>query len=155
MLSKQILKQKSFFLKDIRILSIQNPKKFKFTQLNQNPIKKKPRNLKSSSNLKKNIKIFLEITKFKLSTTNTFVALSAFLLNSQDFSLSEIALFCISTQMIAMASQTTNQKIEKEYDKLMIRTCNRPLPKNRIEPSSAQIIAFSLFASSNLIYLKY
>ena len=94
-----------------------------------------------------------EITKFRLSLANSSVAAIAYLLVNPCFDLNFL-LFFSSTQMIAMSSQTSNQDIEKEYDKLMIRTCNRPLPKNRIEPFYARAIAALLYLSSNAILLS-
>jgi len=95
-----------------------------------------------------------EITKFRLSLANSSVAVIAYLLVNPCFDY-QLLLFFISTQMIAMSSQTSNQDIEKEYDKLMIRTCNRPLPKNRIEPIQARMIAGFLYLSSNIIFLSF
>ncbi len=100
------------------------------------------------------LKDIAEITKFQLCLANSTVALSAYLLLNPTFD-SKILLFFISTQMIAMSSQTSNQDIEKEYDKLMIRTCNRPLPKNRIEPKYARLIAGTLYLSSNVIFYNF
>jgi heme o synthase len=93
----------------------------------------------------------LEVTKFKLSLSNTLVAYSGYLLYNPSISTETIS-FLVATQLIAMSSQTANQRVEKEFDKLMIRTCNRPLPKNRITNQQAYAIAFSLYLSSNLIY---
>ena len=95
-----------------------------------------------------------EITKFKLSLANSSVALTAYLLISPTID-SKLLLFFTATQMIAMSSQTSNQDLEKDYDKLMIRTCNRPLPKNRIEPKYARMIAGSLYICSNLLFFNY
>jgi len=39
-----------------------------------------------------------------------------------------------------------------EYDKLMMRTCRRPLPLDKIDKNIAKIISLGLFASSNLIF---
>ena len=109
---------------------------------------------KISFTLKDTLKDIAEITKFRLSLANSTVALSAYLLLDPTLD-SKILLFFISTQMIAMSSQTSNQDIEKEYDKLMIRTCNRPLPKNRIEPKYARLIASTLYISSNVIFYNF
>ena len=42
------------------------------------------------------------------------------------------------------ASNTFNQVFEKDLDKLMLRTQNRPIPKGRINPNSALFIGVIL-----------
>lgn len=87
----------------------------------------------------------------KLSLANTLVAIPAFIYMSPTISLNIIP-FTIATQLMAMSTQTANQAIEVEYDKLMMRTCRRPLPLDKIDKNIAKIISLGLFASSNLIF---
>src|SRR5712675_488799 len=53
--------------------------------------------------------------------------------------LSLLALFntLIGTLLVASGTGTLNQYIEREFDALMRRTRNRPLPAGRMEPSAA------------------
>jgi len=56
---------------------------------------------------------------------------------------------------MAMASQATNQIIERDIDKGMVRTCLRPIPRNRIGLSHAYIFTASLYGASNLIFYNF
>ena len=90
-----------------------------------------PPTLKST--LTKTMQDYLTLTKFKLSLLNTIVALSGYMIcpGSIFFSIQTLN-FCTATQLMAMSSQAFNQIIERNYDKEMVRTCTRPIPKNRI-----------------------
>ncbi|KAL4446643.1 hypothetical protein ABPG74_005581 [Tetrahymena malaccensis] len=94
---------------------------------------------------------FCELTKFRLSVTNTLVALPTYLylVESVTFDLIPLA---IATQLMAMSSQTTNQIKEQDYDKLMTRTQRRPLPNKLISNRMAKILAASLYCASNAIF---
>lgn len=99
-------------------------------------------------------KDLMEITKFRLSLANTSVALITYFMVSPVID-SQMLIFGLATQLIAMSSQTTNQNIEKEYDKMMIRTCNRPLPRSRIDSGKAGVLSIGLFAASNWLFYMY
>lgn len=142
---------------------------FSFSKSEKNPDKKTINNINNPESeifitkarrpeniLKRSFTLYdiSEITKFRLCFMNSSVAMVTYLIMDPTLD-SRIMLFFLATQMIAMSSQTSNQDIEKEYDKLMIRTCNRPLPKNRIESIHARIIAGLLFFGSNAIFLSF
>ena len=97
------------------------------------------------------MKDFMEITKFRLSMANTSIAAITYLMSSGVIDW-RFGVFLGATQLMAMSSQTTNQRMEKEYDKLMIRTCNRPLPRSRISPEAAKILSMGLFLTSNSLF---
>ncbi len=58
----------------------------------------------------------------------------------------------IGTVLIAAGTAAHNQYIERDLDKLMLRTSKRPLPMERISPRSGLIYSLSLIAAG-LIYL--
>lgn len=58
----------------------------------------------------------------------------------------------IGTVLIAAGTAAHNQYIERDLDKLMLRTSKRPLPMERISPRSGLIFSLSLIAAG-LIYL--
>lgn len=94
-----------------------------------------------------------EVTKFKLSAMNTAVALMTYLMKAGPAAgFPDTALFCLATQAIAMSSQGMNQLVEVNFDRLMNRTRNRPLPTNRISKQTAALLAASLYGTSNLIF---
>jgi protoheme IX farnesyltransferase len=56
----------------------------------------------------------------------------------------------------AMASQAFNQVIEWKRDKVMTRTCNRPIPIERITRLQGGLIGGLFFITSNvLMYYVY
>jgi protoheme IX farnesyltransferase len=95
-----------------------NPKLIKFLarapQSQALPIRKAIRNLS-------------ELTKLKLSVLNSIVTVSAYCLYPVPISC--IPLF-FSSLALSMSTQVLNQTIEAEYDKLMVRTSQRPMVQN-------------------------
>lgn len=100
-------------------------------------------------------KDFSELTKFKLSVLNTCVAAAAYFMTTKCVytDLTELSLFLMGTQTIAMSSQAMNQAIESQIDKKMNRTLNRPVPSGRISKNQAEFISWSLLALSNAILI--
>ena len=93
------------------------------------------------------------ITKFELSALNTFVALTGYLfLPGTAFLSMNTLYFGLATQLMAMTSQTVNQVIERVHDKKMIRTCMRPIPRNRITPTQASLLSLGLWGLSSSIF---
>lgn len=77
--------------------------------------------------LQKTIRSLSELTKFKLSVLNAIVAVSAYCLYPTPVSC--IPLF-LSSLSLSMSTQVLNQCMEIPYDKLMLRTCQRPMVQN-------------------------
>lgn len=55
--------------------------------------------------------------------------------------------------LLAMASSAINHFQEREWDALMDRTRNRPIPSGRISPRGALLVAFVLAASGSVLLL--
>ena len=92
--------------------------------------------------LMENIKIVFELTKFRLSALVSFSAVFGFLLASNEADLFKIFILFISGYLVSASSVINNQILEKDFDKLMDRTKNRPLPMGNI--SSKKSILFSI-----------
>lgn len=101
---------------------------------------------------KKLIKDLMEITKFKLSVLNSIVAISTFLLNSLTFNSLNFISFSIGTMLISMTTQVLNQVKEKDFDINMIRTKNRPMPKQKFTKFQGLMIASTLNLGSMIFY---
>lgn len=94
------------------------------------------------------------LTKMDLSLLNTFVALVGYSMFPGVALLSWNTLyFSAATQLMAMTSQAINQIIERSYDKQMVRTCMRPLPRNRLNIAEASALSFALWAGASAIFL--
>jgi protoheme IX farnesyltransferase len=94
-----------------------------------------------------------ELSKFKLCVLNTSVALSSYAFYSGiSHTTLDFMLFGSGTLFISMTTQVLNQIIEKKYDKQMIRTHMRPLPRERITEKEAWIISALFWSTSSLLY---
>ena len=75
------------------------------------------------------LKDIMELTKFRLSFLVVFSAVMAYLLaNPFAADWLKITLLSLGGFLVTASSNTINQLIEKDTDKLMDRTKNRPLP---------------------------
>ena len=97
-------------------------------------------------------KSFKELTKFRLSQYNTIAAYSTYLYHTPMFMPLESFFLVMATQMIAMSSQTYNQVVEGEQDRLMRRTQNRPIVKQLISKNAGKAISYGLLLSSFAFY---
>ena len=81
--------------------------------------------------------------KFRLTITVVFSAILAYwiALDSFSFNLSSVAILGLGGFCITAAANTFNQLLEKDFDKLMKRTENRPIASGRISNTQAILIA--------------
>ena len=92
---------------------------------------------------------FKEITKAGLAVSVVFSSLAGYLLGVFEFnssSWSTLIMLAIGGYCMVGASNAFNQIIEKDLDKLMDRTKNRPIPAERMSTTTAFIIACILTA---------
>ena len=99
------------------------------------------------------LKIYLVFTKFRLSFLVILSALSGYLFaGGKDWL--EITYLMLGGTLVTAASNGANQIWEKDIDKLMKRTANRPLPMAWISVKEALLICiFSLLLGTYLLYL--
>lgn len=100
--------------------------------------------LEASSSFSGKMAAYRELVKFRLSFLVAFSAAFGFAL-AQPHQLDWVGLLWLAFAgfLLSGASVTINQVIEKELDKKMSRTQNRPLPTGRV--STKEAIAFSVF----------
>ncbi len=83
-------------------------------------------------------KAYYELLKFRLSFLVAFSSGFGYLLGySGAFDWAKFLILCLGGFMVSGASITINQIIEKDLDKLMSRTMNRPLPTGRLSVKEA------------------
>lgn len=80
---------------------------------------------------------YIELLKFRLSFLVAFSCGFGFVLASESIDVFTLAMVFTGGFLLSGASVTINQIIEKDLDKLMTRTLNRPLPTGRISVSEA------------------
>lgn len=80
---------------------------------------------------------------FKIGLTNfvVFSSVIGYLVGAEDIQLVSVFVIALSGYLITGAANAINQIIEKDIDKLMERTMNRPLPTQRMSVTEAAITA--------------
>ncbi len=74
------------------------------------------------------VKDFMQLLKLRLSWLVVFSALTAFFMGGTDFTWYQPILLTLGGFLVTGSSNAFNQIIEKDLDKLMSRTENRPMP---------------------------
>ena len=109
--------------------------KFKFFSLSSNI---------NSFSIKAAFKDFKEITKAGLAISVLFSSVAGYFLGISDqtpFQWSVLIMLTIGGYCMVGASNAFNQVIEKDIDKLMDRTKNRPVPSGRMTSTAALVLA--------------
>mgnify|MGYP000170239449 FL=1 len=101
------------------------------------------------------IKLFFELIKFRLSFLVTFSSVFGFLLSSNYINYFSLFILIISGFFITGSSIINNQIIEKDSDKLMNRTKNRPLPTNKISSRNALFISLALCITGLILMVLF
>jgi protoheme IX farnesyltransferase len=100
------------------------------------------------------IKDYQALVKFRLALSVVFSACTAYVLGTDSFSWQELCLLGLGGLFVTGSANTLNQVLEKETDKLMSRTQNRPLPAGRMEMSEAVLFA-GLMGAAGILMLAY
>ena len=100
------------------------------------------------------LQIIKELTKLRLTLSVVFSSFISYFLGAESINFNEIVLLTVGGVLIVGSSNIFNQIIEKDLDKLMKRTKNRPLPKNKITKNTALFLAIaSAFIGISFMYL--
>ena len=89
------------------------------------------------------IPIIKELTKFRLTLSVVFSSFISYFLGSTEVNYIQLFYLVSGGILIVSSSNIFNQIIEKDLDKLMKRTQNRPLPKKEITPKLALFLAIA------------
>jgi heme o synthase len=108
-----------------------------------------------ATGLGQRIKDIQALVKFRLALSVVFSACTAYYLGSETISIQGFLLLAIGGFLVTASANALNQVLEKETDKLMQRTQNRPLPAGRMEISEAVLIAGLSGASGILILASF
>jgi protoheme IX farnesyltransferase len=87
------------------------------------------------------VRAYLELLKFRLSFLVAFSCAFGYVLASPDINWFTLFMLFIGGFLLSGASVIINQIIEKDLDRLMTRTMNRPLPTDRLSVNEATIFA--------------
>lgn len=99
------------------------------------------------------VKSYMSFTKFRLSALVIISALSGYLFVGGSDSL-ELTYLLVGGLLVTAASNGSNQIWEREYDILMKRTANRPLPTGEMSIKEAYaVVIVCLIAGTALLYM--
>ena len=97
---------------------------------------------KPFAQMRQNVRDFLMLIKFRLSLTVVFSSVIAYLIAvSGGARLLDLLILTMGGFLVTGAANTLNQVLEKDYDKLMERTSDRPLAAGRMTISEAVMMA--------------
>src|SRR5688572_11427004 len=98
---------------------------------------------------------YWQLLKFRLSFLVAFSCAFGFVLASPNINWNSLVMLFVGALLLSGSSVTINQIIEKDLDKLMTRTMNRPLPTGRVSVNEASVFALICFVSSISILLIF
>lgn len=102
------------------------------------------------------LKDYAQLFKFRLASLVVFSAAIGFLMAANgNYDLSYFVTFCIAGFLVTASSNALNQVIEKDFDLVMSRTMNRPLPQQRMSVMEALLIAGIFGVSGISLFLIY
>jgi len=87
---------------------------------------------------------FYQLTKFRLSISVVISSIAGYFLAVNEVDYNILTLLIIGGFAMVGASNAFNQLFEKDLDKLMLRTQNRPLPQERMHSRTALFIGVFL-----------
>ncbi len=98
-------------------------------------------------------KAYWELLKFRLSLLVAFSCAFGYTLATPQVNWTTLILLFIGGLLLSGSSIVINQILERDYDKLMTRTMNRPLPTGRVSVAEAGIYSVLLFMVSMAILM--
>jgi protoheme IX farnesyltransferase len=104
------------------------------------------------NSVRSTIAVYADLIKYKLSLAVTFSSVTGYFIFSHSFNGSLLSLV-IGVFLLASGSAALNQYTEREFDVLMDRTRNRPLPLKKINHEVALKASISLLATGFIFTL--
>ncbi len=102
------------------------------------------------------LKAYFELVKFRLTFLVTLSSVFGYLLgNNGNLHWGILATFAAGGFLITSSGVTFNQVLERDLDKLMKRTRNRPLPTGRINVTEALLFALLTFALGMFLLVQF
>ncbi len=101
------------------------------------------------------IKALFELLKFRLAALVAFSGAIGYSLAVSNVNWGMLTLFCVGAIAITGSANIINQIIEKDLDKLMKRTAERPLPSGRVTVQEAIVWSAFLGITALTIFAVY
>lgn len=110
----------------------------------------------ASFSLKAKLQDYTQLLKLRLTLTVVFSAAMGFILApSTSIDWSYMWLLVLAGTMVVGAANGINQAIEHTYDKMMVRTANRPVADNRMSVTEATVFSLILGLAGVFIFGYY
>lgn len=112
----------------------------------------KPEAVIAGNSLSASLKVFSELTKFRITVLVSFTTGLGYILAAEHIS---FGLFCpiLGIFLLACASSCLNHYQERDTDALMDRTKLRPIPSGRVEPLNVLFLALFLLIAGSVVLL--
>lgn len=114
----------------------------------------KEKTVRSSNLLRLYWADYAQLVKLRLTVTVVFSSVMAFVLVSEYFTFWDMLILAAGGYAITSTANILNEVLEKDFDKFMARTMNRPLASGRMNTSSAVLLA-GIHALVGLFALAY
>lgn len=98
---------------------------------------------------------YLQLTKFRLGSLVVFSAVITYLTVVEQIDWKQLVALCLGGFLVTSAANGFNQIIEKDLDRLMDRTKNRPMPTNALSSLEAMIFCAILGVSGTILLWVY
>lgn len=106
-------------------------------------------------NITSRLSDYIKLAKPRLASLVVFSAVISYMYAASEIIWTKALLLAIGGFLVTGASNAINQIIEKDTDKLMSRTQNRPLPQERITVSEAWVVAVVMGVIGTFILYRY
>jgi protoheme IX farnesyltransferase len=100
------------------------------------------------------LKDYKALVKFRLALSVVFSACTAYFLAVEELLWSNFLLLGLGGFLVTASANALNQVLEKDTDKLMKRTRNRPIPAARMDMAEA-VLAAGLMGALGILLLAY
>lgn len=108
----------------------------------------------TGSILGQKLKDYKALVKLRLALSVVFSACTAYFLAVEQFQWGNFLLLGLGGFLVTAAANALNQVLEKDTDKLMKRTRNRPIPTGRMDMAEA-VLAAGLMGAAGILILAY
>lgn len=98
---------------------------------------------------------FLQLTKFRLGSLVVFSAVITYLTVADHVNWQQLTALCLGGFLVTSAANGFNQIIEKDLDKLMDRTKNRPMPTGALNVGEAMVFCAILGIGGTILLWVY
>ncbi len=110
--------------------------------------------LSSTSSILTKVKVYAAFTKMRLASLVVFSAVVSYLYAAPSINLVQLAILSVGGFLVTGAANGMNQIIEKDFDKMMSRTTDRPIPSGQMSVSEGLLLV-AITGTLGIVLLWY